>query len=910
LLTALLVFGATPAVLSIVVGDPLRHGLGHQWDLGMRVALTGLALVAWVAWAVCSIQLARAVVVQVRRGDVDAPEGALLTERVAARIAAGVLSLMALLTPLALSSGAGATSVEGAPATAGRAAPAAVVPSAMGAAPALGAAPPVGAPGVAAASSAVDAVYVVRPGDSLWSIAATQLGDGDDWPAIAALNLGRTMPGGLRFVDPNRIYAGWSLQLPDQATVETAAPSATTAPGATSAPAPAPAPAPARAPVDDTAARRPLSPPGRRVPSLDETLAGRLLDSAPRHAKGNRPRATRATRPGPSDRIGQGHTSLPELATLGIGAIGCAALARRVRRVRVLRQVTSEGRPPDPEPTAGAIDTDVLLARFDGVPALRAFEAANYRLDLALNENGPSRRAVNIRAVCVGASGVDFWLAVPGQPAPAGFTLSDDGTFWRAGEDSPTTAPPAGRPILPIVLPVGEDDAGTWLVPLEPGACLPLVGDAAADLWCAARAVQEAWPWADAVLVTDDAHVASEEARLQDHTGDPSTDALPILFFGDPTALADSVTRHVAIVTLLHARASDVTVVVDRRAASIHPLGRTVQPHLMRGETAALIRELVTASPQPPMVSPELVDERPGPVAEDSSSFRRARFERQPTTAGADGPVDLSARASSGTVEVKLLTPTPRIDGLCTVLPPNRARRSVELVAYLALHLGDEITSDRLRTRVLGSADADAASKTLFNVATAARRALGTDADGMPLFPPGTRAGHYRVTEGVTVDVQRVATLAAAGSATEDPDAAMDLLRAALSLVEGEPLANALSGYAWWEAEGHGARIAAVLVNAASDLAALAVSAGRFDLAQWGLSQARLADPYSEAISRAAMQVAAAAGDADRLRREWRDCQRRMDELDPGSAPSPRTERLYGELAQRVLVGAAKSLDR
>ena len=77
-----------------------------------------------------------------------------------------------------------------------------------------------------------------------------------------------------------------------------------------------------------------------------------------------------------------------------------------------------------------------------------------------------------------------------------------------------------------------------------------------------------------------------------------------------------------------------------------------------------------------------------------------------------------------------------------------------------------------------------------------------------------------------------------------------------------------------------------------------------------GPGQARLVDPYSEAISRAAMQVAAAAGDADRLRREWGECRRRMDELDPGSTPSPRTERLYGELARRVLVGVAGAADR
>ena len=37
---------------------------------------------------------------------------------------------------------------------------------------------------------------------------------------------------------------------------------------------------------------------------------------------------------------------------------------------------------------------------------------------------------------------------------------------------------------------------------------------------------------------------------------------------------------------------------------------------------------------------------------------------------------------------------------------------------------------------------------------------------------------------------------------------------------------------------------------------------------------------------------------------EWLDCQRRIDELDPGSSPSARTETLYGELSSRVLVDA------
>jgi len=220
----------------------------------------------------------------------------------------------------------------------------------------------------------------------------------------------------------------------------------------------------------------------------------------------------------------------------------------------------------------------------------------------------------------------------------------------------------------------------------------------------------------------------------------------------------------------------------------------------------------------------------------------------------------------------------------------------------LALHHPDEITSDRLRTRVLGSSDADAAAKTLFNIAHAARRAMGLDVDGAALFPSGTRNGLYQVSSRVTVDVQRAAALVREGKACSDAQLAVAHLRAALELVEGEPLANALSGYSWWEAEGHGGRIVSVLVDAACSLAALAIRAGQFELARLGLERARMMEPYSEALSRAAMEVAAAEGDADRLRHEWRDCQRRVDALDPGSSPSTRTEALYGELTRRVLV--------
>ena len=116
-------------------------------------------------------------------------------------------------------------------------------------------------------------------------------------------------------------------------------------------------------------------------------------------------------------------------------------------------------------------------------------------------------------------------------------------------------------------------------------------------------------------------------------------------------------------------------------------------------------------------------------------------------------------------------------------------------------------------------------------------------------------------------------------------------------------MANVLAGYTWWEAEGHGGRVAAPL-RAACTMASVAADAGLFELARWGLDRARLVAPYSEALSRAAMELAAAEGDADRLRLEWQACQRMIDSLDPGSAPSPRTETLYGHLAHLVQVPA------
>ncbi|MEZ4479914.1 MAG: LysM peptidoglycan-binding domain-containing protein [Dehalococcoidia bacterium] len=60
--------------------------------------------------------------------------------------------------------------------------------------------------------------YTVVSGDSLWAIAERLLGDGFRWTELWNLNQHRQMPDGRSFTNPNLIYAGWTLDLPQDET--------------------------------------------------------------------------------------------------------------------------------------------------------------------------------------------------------------------------------------------------------------------------------------------------------------------------------------------------------------------------------------------------------------------------------------------------------------------------------------------------------------------------------------------------------------------------------------------------------------------------------------------------------------------------------------------------------------------
>jgi nucleoid-associated protein YgaU len=199
----LLLAWATPVIWAATHDDAL-HLLDRQ-DTG-SVFLLLLAGVGWIGWAQFSFCAVRELVAQLRGRTWHAPRGMGASQRAAALLIGSILVLLPASSALA-------SDAQAAPApTAARLPGQAQAPQATQTDQAQ--APAAHTP----ASRTVYTVREMRPAESLWGIAEKELGDGERWREIAALNEGHTMTDGTLFRANAFLQPGWQLQMPDTAT--------------------------------------------------------------------------------------------------------------------------------------------------------------------------------------------------------------------------------------------------------------------------------------------------------------------------------------------------------------------------------------------------------------------------------------------------------------------------------------------------------------------------------------------------------------------------------------------------------------------------------------------------------------------------------------------------------------------
>ncbi|MES5824906.1 hypothetical protein [Streptomyces sp. RG80] len=194
----LLLAWATP-VLWEAGRDDLAHLLDRQ-DTG-SAALLLITCIGWIGWAQFTYCTVRELFAQLRGRTWHAPRGMGSSQRAAALLIGSILVLLPTSSALA-------SDAQAAPA-----ASAARVPAPAQAGHDAGA----DRASTATAGRTGSPTYTVRqmrPAESLWSIAEQELGDGDKWRQIAALNEGHTMGDGLVFRSNGFLQPGWQLKMP------------------------------------------------------------------------------------------------------------------------------------------------------------------------------------------------------------------------------------------------------------------------------------------------------------------------------------------------------------------------------------------------------------------------------------------------------------------------------------------------------------------------------------------------------------------------------------------------------------------------------------------------------------------------------------------------------------------------
>lgn len=211
---------------------------------------------------------------------------------------------------------------------------------------------------------------------------------------------------------------------------------------------------------------------------------------------------------------------------------------------------------------------------------------------------------------------------------------------------------------------------------------------------------------------------------------------------------------------------------------------------------------------------------------------------------------------------------------------------SMELVVYLAVHPGG-VTNDRWSAALWP--DRLMAPSSLHSTASAARRALGVDAEGNDHLPRAH--GRLELAPSVTTDWDRFAALAGSDR-PED-------WRRALGLIRGRPF-DGLRAADWTLLEGILPAMESVVVDTACRCARQLLRDGDPGGAEWVARQGLKVSAYDERLYRVLLEAADAAGNPAGVEAVMRELvQLVADGVEPYDAVHPETFELYRSLSRR-----------
>ncbi|MGW0651158.1 LysM peptidoglycan-binding domain-containing protein [Streptomyces umbrinus] len=321
----------------------------------------------------------------------------------------------------------------------------------------------------------------VHAGDSLWSI-ADEYGDPTDWPEIYEANQGELQPDGRHFNDPDLIFPGQKLDLPQSGSHAEAPPEPDTDDDQDTAPDKPADEAPDRSTPtggddqrqDTGTGEQNQAPPATPSPSRTEQ------PSTVPHTPNPTPSSTPAKTPAGQSREDNETAVSPAMVWTGTGVVAAALIGTlAVRRRRQQNRRRPGRRIAMPKGRVAATEQGLR-----SVQAPTGFDLLNVALrSLALSLEAAGRELPALDAVVLHESRLELHLAEDTPPSPPFTAAAGRQDLWTCSANHPDltsaedTLHGASAP-YPALVSLGWDTQGRYvLVDLEHVGLLHLAGD-------------------------------------------------------------------------------------------------------------------------------------------------------------------------------------------------------------------------------------------------------------------------------------------------------------------------------------------------------------------------------------------------------------------------------------------------